>query len=66
MRISEVHIYQKDLQLKQPYTMAGTELHALDSTVVKLVCDNGYSVGVKPAPSVPLINRNTLQARELR
>ena len=41
MRISEVHIYQKDLQLKRPYTMAGTILHALDSTIVKLVCDNG-------------------------
>lgn len=41
MRISEVHIYQKDLQLKTPYTMAGTVLHALDSTIIKLVCDNG-------------------------
>ena len=41
MRISEAHIYQKDLQLKRPYTMAGTALHALDSTIVKLVCDNG-------------------------
>lgn len=41
MRISEVHIYQKDLLLSQPYTMAGTVLHALDSTIVKLVCDNG-------------------------
>ena len=41
MRISEVHIYQKDLQLDQPYTMAGTVLHALDSTIVKLVCDDG-------------------------
>jgi len=41
MRIVEVHIYQKDLQLKQPYTMAGTVLHVLDSTIVKLVCDNG-------------------------
>ena len=41
MRIGEVHIYQKDLQLKQPYTMAGTVLQSLDSTIVKLVCDNG-------------------------
>lgn len=40
MRISEVHVYQKDLQLKAPYTMAGTVLQALDSTIVKLVCDN--------------------------
>ena len=41
MRISELHVYQKDLQLNQPYTMAGTELLALDSTIVKLVTDNG-------------------------
>ena len=30
MRIGQVHIYQKDLQLKQPYTMAGTVLQSLD------------------------------------
>jgi L-alanine-DL-glutamate epimerase-like enolase superfamily enzyme len=41
MRIIEIHIYQKDLLLVQPYTMAGTVLQALDSTIVKLVCDNG-------------------------
>ena len=41
MQISEVHIYQKDLQLKTPYTMAETVLHTLDTTIVKLVCDNG-------------------------
>lgn len=41
MRIGEIHIYQKDLQLKQPYTMAGAVLQSLDSTIVKLVCDNG-------------------------
>jgi L-alanine-DL-glutamate epimerase-like enolase superfamily enzyme len=41
VRIREIHIYQKDLLLNQPYTMAGTVLHCLDSTIVKLVCDNG-------------------------
>lgn len=41
MRISEIHVYQKDLPLKQPYTMAGTVLQSLDSTIVKLVCENG-------------------------
>ena len=41
MRIIEIHIYQKDLLLVQPYIMAGTVLQALDSTIVKLVCDNG-------------------------
>jgi len=42
MRIGEVHIYQKDLPLKQPYTMASRLLQSLDSTIVKLVCDNGH------------------------
>ncbi|MCP4982502.1 MAG: mandelate racemase/muconate lactonizing enzyme family protein [Gammaproteobacteria bacterium] len=41
MRINEIHIYQKELLLNQPYSMAGTVLHALDSSIVKLVCDNG-------------------------
>ncbi len=41
MRISEVHIYHKELALTQPYTMAATALHSLDSTIVKLVSDNG-------------------------
>ena len=41
MRISELHVYQKDLQLNQPYTMAGTSLLTLDSTIVKLVTDKG-------------------------
>jgi L-alanine-DL-glutamate epimerase-like enolase superfamily enzyme len=41
VRIREIHIYQKDLLLNQPYTMAGTVLHSLDSTIVKLVCENG-------------------------
>jgi hypothetical protein len=34
MRISKVPIYQKDLQLKQPYTVAGTELHARSLQIV--------------------------------
>jgi len=41
MRISEIHVYQKDLPLKQSYTMADTLLRSLDSTIVKLVCENG-------------------------
>ena len=40
VRITEAHIYQKDLELTQPYTMAGVELLKLDSTIVKLVTDN--------------------------
>lgn len=41
MRIHEIHVFHKDLQLKQPYSMAGTELNSLDSTIVKLVCEDG-------------------------
>lgn len=41
MRIREVHIYQKDLILNQPYSMAGVVLNSLDSTIVKLVTDSG-------------------------
>jgi len=41
VRICEIHIFQKDLLLTEPYTMAGTVLQSLDSTIVKLVCDNG-------------------------
>lgn len=42
MKISEVHIYQKDLPVKDgPYTMSGQILHRLDSTIVRLVSDTG-------------------------
>ena len=41
MRIAELHIHQKELRLKQAYTMAGVVLDSLDSTIVKLVTDNG-------------------------
>lgn len=43
MRIREIHVFQKDLLLKQPYTMAGTALSSLDSTIVKLVSDSGLT-----------------------
>ncbi len=41
MRIVELHIFQKKLKLKHPYTMAGVVLNTLDSTIVKLVTDSG-------------------------
>jgi L-alanine-DL-glutamate epimerase-like enolase superfamily enzyme len=42
MRIKELHIYQKDLPVKDgPYTMAGQVIHQLDTTVVRLVSDAG-------------------------
>ncbi|WP_170409994.1 mandelate racemase/muconate lactonizing enzyme family protein [Ruegeria atlantica] len=42
MKITEIHIYSHDLPVKNgPYTMANAEVWALDSTLVKLVADNG-------------------------
>ncbi|WP_282121117.1 mandelate racemase/muconate lactonizing enzyme family protein [Ruegeria atlantica] len=42
MKIAEIHIYSHDLPVKNgPYTMANAEVWALDTTLVKLVADNG-------------------------
>lgn len=42
MRIREIHVFQKDLAISgKPYTMARTQLSSLDTTLVKLVADNG-------------------------
>ncbi len=42
MRIAEVHIYAHELPVRNgPYTMANAEVWSLDTTLVKLVADNG-------------------------
>ena len=42
MRIAEVHIYQHDLPVDgEPYRYSSASVHALDTTLVKLVADNG-------------------------
>jgi L-alanine-DL-glutamate epimerase-like enolase superfamily enzyme len=42
MKIAEIHIYQHDLPVKNgPYRMAGSIVSSLDSTLVKIVADNG-------------------------
>ena len=42
MKIREIHIYAHDLPVKNgPYTMANAEVWALDTTLVKLVGDDG-------------------------
>lgn len=42
MKITEIHIYQYDLPVKNaPYTMSNSEIWSLDTTLVKLVADNG-------------------------
>ncbi len=42
MKIAEIHIFSHDLPVKNgPYTMAKAEVWSLDTTLVKLVADNG-------------------------
>lgn len=42
MKIVEVHIYQHDLPVKNgPYVMANSLVDSLDTTLVKIVADNG-------------------------
>ncbi len=55
MRISEIHIYQKDLPVVDgPYTMSTMTLHSIDTTIVKLVADNGLVGWGEVAPIGPL------------
>ncbi|NOD93418.1 mandelate racemase [Ruegeria sp. HKCCD4884] len=42
MKIAELHIYSYDLPVKNgPYTMANAQVWSLDTTLVKVVADNG-------------------------
>jgi len=42
MKITEIHIYAVLLPVVNgPYTMANAQVHALDSTLVKMVTDTG-------------------------
>ena len=42
MKIHEIHIYAHDLPVKNgPYVMANAEVWALDTTLIKLIGDNG-------------------------
>ncbi len=42
MKIAQIHIYQHQLPVKNgPYTMANAQVWSLDTTLVKLVADNG-------------------------
>ncbi len=54
MKISEIHIYQHDLPVKNgPYTMANAEVWALDTTLVKLVTDKGLTGWGETCPVGP-------------
>ena len=42
MRISELHVYQKELPvIGGPYTMSRVTLNSVDTTIIKLVSDTG-------------------------
>jgi hypothetical protein len=45
MKIAEVHIYQHELPVRNgPFVMAKALVDSLDTTIVKIVADNGRCV----------------------
>ena len=55
MRISEIHVYQKDLPVVGgPYTMSTMTIHAVDTTIVRMVSDSGLAGWGEVAPIGPL------------
>ena len=55
MRISEIHVYQKNLPIVDgPYTMSTMTLHDIDTTIIKLVTDTGITGWGEVAPIGPL------------
>ena len=55
MRISEVHLYQKDLAVRDgPYTMSGQQVWSLKTTLVRLVSDTGLEGWGEVCPVGPL------------
>lgn len=55
MRIQSIHVYQKDLPINDgPYTMSTMELHSIDTTIIKMVSDNGQIGWGEVAPLGPL------------
>lgn len=55
MRISEIHIYQKELPvIDGPYTMSTMTIHSLDATIIKMVSDSGLVGWGEVVPLGPL------------
>ena len=55
MRISEIHVYQKNLPVVDgPYTMSTMTLHAIDTTIIKMITDSGIVGWGEVAPIGPL------------
>ncbi len=54
MRVSEIHVYGKELPVVDgPYTMSTMTLHSIDTTIVKLVTDTGLVGWGEVAPLGP-------------
>ncbi|QGX97094.1 mandelate racemase [Roseovarius faecimaris] len=54
MRLKELHIYQHELPVKDgPYTMANQEVRALDSTLVRLISEDGHEGWGETCPLGP-------------
>jgi len=54
MKIKGIYIYAHDLSVKDgPYTMANAKVYALDTTLVKMVADNGLVGGGETCPVGP-------------
>lgn len=67
MKIKEIHVYSHDLPVKNgPYTMGGVEVYALDTTVVKIVADNGLVGWGETCPVGRPTRRITPRARGRR
>ncbi len=44
MKITEIHVYQKDLPIVDgPYTMSTMTLHSIDTTIIKIITDTGLT-----------------------
>ncbi len=55
LRISEIHIFRTELPVKgKPYRMARTEVASLDSTIVKIVAENGLAGWGETCPVGPV------------
>ena len=65
MHISEIHVYRKELPVVGgPYTMSTMTIHAVDTTIVKMVSDTGLVGWGEVAPLGPVYqSQHALGAR---
>ena len=66
MKIAEIHVYQHDLPVRNgPYTMAASQIWALDTTLVKLVTDTGQIGWGETCPLGPVYDKAHAKAHGL-